>query len=197
MRRLGCLLTAGLVLAFPAFAKKPQIQWDEGYDFSQIGTFSWMPTAGETLEQSDPFLHSHIVNTIEYQLTSHGLTEVSENPDVLVTYYGSTDTEVRLQSDSYGYGWGGYGGPGWGYYGYGYGGYGRVGPVSTTTRVVEYETGTLIVDIVDARSDELIWRGTVSDISISNKPSKMQKNITKAIERMAKQSARLRERAAR
>jgi len=190
MRRLGCLLIAGVALASPVLAKKPQIQWNEGYDFSQVHTFSWLPTAGATLERSDPFLHSHIVNTIEYQLTSNGLTEVSDNPDVRVTYYGSKDTEVRLQSDSYGYGWGGYGGPGWGYYGYG--AYGRVGPVSTTTRVVEYETGTLVVDIVDARTDELIWRGIVSDIAISDKPAKMQKNITKAIERMAKQSARLR-----
>jgi hypothetical protein len=192
MRISRCLLIAGLTLTSSAFAKKPQIQWDESYDFSQVRTFSWMSTAGETLERSDPFLHSHIINTIEYQLTKNGLTEVSDNPDVRVTYYGSTDSQVRLQSDSYGYGWGGYGGPGWGYYGYGYGAYGRVGPVSTTTRVVEYETGTLVVDIVDARTDALIWRGTVSDIAITDKPSKMQKNVTKAIERMAKQSARLR-----
>ena len=192
MHRSAFLLAAGIMLAAPAFAKKPQIQWDQDYDFSSIETFSWMPSAGETLEQSDPFLHGHIINTIEFQLTSNGLTEVASNPDVLVTYYGSTDTEIRLQSDSYGYGWGTYG-PAWGYYGYG--GYGRVGPVSTTTRVVEYERGTLVVDIIDARNSDLIWRGTVSDISISDNPSKMQKTITKAIARMAKQSQKLRARA--
>ncbi len=190
------LLAAGLMLASSAFAAKPQIQWDQEYDFSSIQTFSWMPTTGDTLEQADPFLHSHIINTIEFQLTNSGLTEVESNPDIRVTYYGSTESQVRLQSDSYGYGWGGYGGPGWGYYGYGYG-YGRVGPVSTTTRVVEYETGTLVIDIVDAGNDALIWRGTVSDISISDNPKKMQKNITKAIARMAKQSSKLRARAAR
>ena len=37
------------------------------------------------------------------------------------------------------------------------------GPVSTTTRVVEYTKGTLVVDIWDAATKELVWRGEVTD----------------------------------
>jgi hypothetical protein len=180
------------LLATSAFAaSKPQIQWDPDYDFSQVGTFAWQPSAGESLEQSDPFLHEHIINTIEFQLTSHGLAEVDSNPDVLVTYYSSTDTNVRLDSTTFGYGFGGYGRGSWGYYGYG-----MAGPsvASTSTRVVEYERGTLVIDIIDPGLDELVWRGTVSDIVISDNPQKMQKNITKAIEKMAKQADKLRRR---
>jgi len=180
------------LLAASAFAaSKPQIQWDPDYDFSQISTFAWQPSAGESLEQSDPFLHEHIINTIEFQLTNYGFTEVESNPDVLVTYYSSTDTNVRLDSTSFGYGFGGYGMGGWGYYGYGMG-----GPVltQTSTRVVEYERGTLVVDIIDPSEDQLVWRGTVSDIVITDNPAKMQKNVTKAIEKMAKQAQKLRAR---
>lgn len=180
------------LLATSVFAaSKPQIQWDPDYDFSQVGTFAWQPSAGESLEQSDPFLHEHIINTIEFQLSSHGLTEVDSNPDVLVTYYSSTDTNVRLDSTTFGYGFGGYGRGSWGYYGYG-----MAGPTvaSTSTRVVEYERGTLVVDIIDPELDELVWRGTVSDIVISDNPQKMQKNVTKAIEKMAKQADKLRRR---
>lgn len=177
--------------ATPAFAAKPQIQWNSEYDFSSIDSFSWKQSpAAASLERSDPFLHGHIVNAIEFQLTNSGLTETESGADVLVTYYGSSETEVRLQSDSYGYGWGGYGTMGWDRYGYGMG----MGPVSTTTRVVEYERGTLVVDIVDAASNELIWRGSASGIAISDSPAKTQKNVTKAIEKMAKQSRKLRER---
>ena len=39
-----------------------------------------------------------------------------------------------------------------------------------------------------------MWRGTVSDIVITDNPAKMQKNVTKAIEKMAKQAQKLRER---
>lgn len=191
MIRFRVTLLAATLLSTAALAAKPQIQWNQAYDFSSVGTFAWKQSpAAATLERADPFLHSHIVNAIEYQLTSSGLTEVTSNPDVLVTYYASSDTEVRLQSDSYGYGWGGYGGPGWGYYGYG-----GVGPVSTTTRVVEYQRGTLVIDIVDAASNELIWRGTMTDIVIPDSPEKLQKNVTKAIEKMVKQSQKLRNKA--
>ena len=185
------ILLAAALAATPSFAAKPQIQWNTEYDFSSISTFMWQDSpVAVSLAQSEPFLHGHIVNAIEFQLTSSGLTEVQGNADVLVTYYGSVDTEVQLQSNSFGYGWGGYGGPGWGYYGYGGG-----GPVSTTTRAVEYQRGTLVVDIVDASTNELIWRGTSAEISVTDDIEKLQKNITKAIEKMVKQSQKLRERA--
>lgn len=188
---LFALVLVALV-ATPALAAKPQIQWDPAYDFSGLKTFAWQPSAGESLEQSDPFLHEHIINTIEFELTNSGLSEVQSNPDVLVTYYSSTETNVRLDSTSFGYGFGGYGAGGWGYYGYGIG-----GPVSTTTRVIEYERGTLVVDIIDPERDQLIWRGTVSDITISDNPEKMRKYVTKAITKMAKQARKLREKAER
>lgn len=191
MRQFQLIVLAAGLAAAPSFAAKPQIQWNSDYDFSAIETFMWKESPESvSLSQAEPFLHGHIVNAIEYQLTSGGLTEVASDADVFVTYYGSTDTEVQLQSDSFGYAWGGYGGPGWGYYGYGGG-----GPVSTTTRVVEYQVGTLVIDIVDASSNELIWRGTAPDISVTDDAEKLQKRITKAIEKMVKQSQKLRERA--
>ena len=176
----------------PAFGAKPQIQWNQDYDFSQIGTFMWQPTAGISLERADPFLHRFIINAIEFHLSNSGLTEVESGPDVLVTYYGSVSTDVRLQSDSYGYGWGGFGGPTWARYGYGVG-----SPVSTTTREVQYERGTLVVDIVDAETSELIWRGTAAGLAVSNNRDKLQKNIGKALKSMVKQSEEIREGAAR
>jgi hypothetical protein len=185
MKRL--ILISAAVAVASACAVKPQIQWEESYDFAAIDSFAWKQSpAAVSLENQDPFLHAHVVNAIEYYLTQNGLTEVESNPDVFVTYYGSTDTQTQLQSSSYGYSWGGYGRPGWGYYGYG-----RAGPAYTTTRVVEYQRGTLVVDIIDAASSELVWRGTVSDISVSDDPEKMRKNVSKAIAQMAKQAEKL------
>jgi hypothetical protein len=188
MNRLLGITFIGAVVAMPAWAAKPQIQWDPNYDFSQIRTFSWRDTAGQSLAQSNPFLHQHIINALEYQLSATGLREVESNADVEVTYYGSTETNYTLESESYGYGFGAYGRGGWGAYGYGMG-----GPVSTTTSVHSYERGTLVVDIVDADNDELIWRGTVGDITVSDSVEKQQKAIDKAIKKLAKQSAKLRE----
>jgi len=71
-------------------------------------------------------------------------------------------------------------------------GYGAAGPVSTTTRVVEYLEGTLIVDIVDPMKKELVWRGSSTPILLSDSNDKTQKNISKALDAMVKQNSKLR-----
>jgi hypothetical protein len=192
MMKASISIAAVLMLASASVhaAGKPQIQWNEGFDFSAISTFQWKDEAGMTLARTQPFLHSRIVNAIEFELTGTGLTQVDTNPDVYVTYYGSTETEVTLQSDSISYGYGAYGRAGWGAFGYG-----RTVPVATNTRVVEYERGTLVVDIWNAADNELIWRGVVGDITISDSIEKTEKYILKAIEQMAKQAAKLRAKA--
>lgn len=177
-------------IAAPCLAAKPQIQWDPNYDFGTLETFQWSETPEVSIQSSDPFLHEHIINAIEFQLTSHGLREVDSDADVRVTYHMSIDSDVRLQSTSVGYGFGNYGMGSWGYYGYGMG-----GPVYTDTRVVEINRGTLMVDIWDDASNELIWRGQVQDISVSDNPEKFQRNVEKAIKKMAKQADKLRDRA--
>ena len=186
-RALLALLAA--LVAAPALASKPRIQWDPDYDFSAVSTFQWQTPPEASLERSDPFLHSRIVNAIEYELTGYGLTEVEENPDVYVTYHLSTQRDVTLQSGAIGYSFGGYGLGHWRYFGYG-----RMGPIITSTRVIEVERGTLVVDVWDARLDQLVWRGSVSNITISDNPMKTQRNAEKAIEAMAKQYRKLRAR---
>jgi hypothetical protein len=179
------------VLAAPAFAAKPQIQWNESYPFESIETFQWQSTPDSSLAEREPFIHSRIVTTIEYHLTGSGLTRVESDPDIYITYHTSTDSNVRLRSNSYGYGFSGYGRGGWGYYGYG-----MTGPISTTTDVIEYVEGTLVVDIWDADSRELVWRGSVTR-TLSDDISKVEKDIVKAIEAMAKQGRKLWERSRR
>jgi hypothetical protein len=185
-------------LAWSAQAQKPHIQWNNQYDFDAVETFAWQPTPDTSLQERNPFMHSLIKNTLEAELATSGLTQVESNPDVWVNYHASTTTEVQLRSDSYGYGFGGYGMGGWGYYGMG-----SLGTVSTTTRAVEYQRGVLVVDIWDAASKELVWRGEVSD-TLPDNPQKAEKLVVKAIGKMADQGRKLwqkeverRERAAR
>jgi opacity protein-like surface antigen len=171
-------------VAFAAQAQKPQIQWNSAYDFQNVKTFAWQETPETSLAQANPFMDSLIKNTLEAELATSGLTEVESNPDVYVNYHASTSTDIQLRSDSYGYGYGGYGMGTWGGY------YGMSGPVSTTTRVVEYEKGTLVVDIWDAAKKELVWRGEVTD-SLPDNVEKTQKTVVKAISKLAAQGRKL------
>jgi Domain of unknown function (DUF4136) len=187
--RATLVLLATLVLAPVAYAAKPNIQWNKDYDFSHIKTYAWQDPTAPSLAQSNPFMHKFIQDEIEKRLTAAGLTKAAAgtSPDISVTYHGSVMNNVQLQSDSFGYGFGGYGMGGWGMYGYG-----AAGPVSTTTRVVEYLEGTLIVDIIDPIKKELVWRGSSTPILISDSNDKTQKNISKALDAMVKQNSKLR-----
>ena len=81
----------------------------------------------------------------------------------------------------------------WGMYGYRY--RSSFVPVATNTRVVEVERGTLVVDIIDSASNELVWRGTAKGITVSSDPAKTKRNAEKAILAMAKQARKLQARA--
>jgi len=183
------VLLATLALAPAAFAEKPNIQWDKAYDFSHIKTFAWQDQVAPSLAQSDPFMHKFIQNEIEKRLVADGLMKASAGAmaDVLVTYHGSIMDDVQLQSDSFGYGFGGYGMGRWGMYGAA-----AAGPVSTTTRVVDYKKGVLVVDFVDPMKKELVWRGSTTPIMISDNKDKTQKEISKALDEMVKQNTKLR-----
>ena len=62
---------------------------------------------------------------------------------------------------------------------------GNAGPVTTTTTVRRYTQGTLVIDIWDTRTNDLLWRGTVTDI-ISDNPEKNEKKMKKAMEKLFK-----------
>lgn len=70
-----------------------------------------------------------------------------------------------------------------GYAGYRWGGWDRWGP--TTVNVYEIPTGTLIVDLLDGRSNELVWRG-IATKTLSENPQKVAKLINKVVTKMFK-----------
>jgi hypothetical protein len=165
--------------AAPALAQKIYIDYDKDYDTSGIETFAWNETSETSVADTNPLLHSRIVNGIEYYLTLGGAREVTDSPDVYVTYHASTRKELSVDTTVHGYGYP----SGWGYYGrrpYGYhGGYG-----TATTTVRTYDKGTLIVDVWDTASKQLVWRGTADNITVTSNPTKMEKRIDKALKKM-------------
>jgi len=168
---LGLLMVAG-----PAFAQKVYIDYDKNYDFSKIETFAWQDQS-DSIEGQNPLLHSRIKNAIEHYLSMGGITQVDGDPSIYVTYHTSTKENVSLNTTTLGYGY-----PGGWYGGY----YGAMGMGTSTTSVSTYETGTLIVDGWDAKSKELVWRGTATNITVTDNPDKMQKKVDSALEKIVK-----------
>lgn len=53
----------------------------------------------------------------------------------------------------------------------------------STTTVDTYKLGTLIIDVVDGQSRNLIWRSAASD-TLSSKPNKNIKILDKNVQKM-------------
>jgi hypothetical protein len=120
-----------------------------------------------------------IIQDIELQLAAKGFRKASpgQQPDVIVSY--RSDVEERASFVEYDYGYG----PGWGLgpalgwgpsWGWGWNG----GPV-TVEPVVERKF-ELTVEIVDARRNQLLWRGDATD-NLSRKSEKNIRRLRRAV----------------
>ena len=125
-----------------------------GHSFANVKTFSF--ATGESAEQQtgNAIYNSQLIidrtnAAVAAELGRLGLRRDDRNPDVLVRTHRSFHKETVLYPD---YGWGFAYPYAWGWpYGYGYGG---------GAYAYEIVVGTLTVDLTDADSGQLLWRGT-------------------------------------
>jgi hypothetical protein len=167
--RVTTLVSTGLaVLSTTAAAQTITYDFDKAADFSRFKTYAWV--RGTPL--SDELNHKRIVNAVDTQLAAKGLgkVEVGASPDVLVAYHATFNK--NLQINGFSTGWGGY----------------RFGANrSGSARVDEILVGTLVVDMVDAGSRTIVWRGTATkEVDVKANPEKREKNINKAAEKLFK-----------
>jgi len=199
MRRSVLWVVLAVLISGPAFAQKVYIDYDKDYDRSKNKTFAWKDSDQANLAHTDPMLHSQIAITLAEYIAAGGLVQVDSDPDLYFTYHGSAEEEITVNTMSLGYsypvGWGAssYGGYG-GYYGNHYGGvYSGYAGVSTAMESV-YLVGTLVVDVWDAKTETLVWRGIAADIAITENRAKLDKKIDKALRKMADQWRRMKKR---
>ncbi|MFO8027546.1 MAG: DUF4136 domain-containing protein [Opitutales bacterium] len=91
-----------------------------------------------------PIVDRRIERAIQGELTTKGFEQVSDNPDFRVTFNTVTKTRTEIND---------FGPPLFrrhSYYGYG----------NHQLDINEYEEGTFLIDLVDAESNQLVWRGS-------------------------------------
>jgi len=168
-KHIGLLILIGLA-AVSATAQEVQVDYDRSGRFSWYKTYALYDSEETSLEGTNDLMHSRITNAIEYYLSKGRLKEVAENPDLYVTYHAGSREAVYIDPIAFGYGFGGT----WG------------GVGISTARSSTYEQGTLVIDIWEAETKKLVWRGIAVDV-FSDDPKKADKKINKAIEKMIKQ----------
>jgi hypothetical protein len=157
--------SVGIVLlaATASFAQQVKTDYDRGTNFTQYQTYSW-----EKVQTQDQLWVDRIKEAVNSALTAKGWTHVPSGGNVSVVAIEMTRNQQTLDTfyNGFGRGWR------WG------GGFG-----DATTTVENYKVGTLVVDLFDANSKKLVWRGSSSD-TLSDKSDNNIKNLDKGVQKM-------------
>ena len=157
-----------LLFATATFAQQVKTDYDRNANFSQYKTYSW-----QKVQTGDQLWVDRIKEAVNTSLTAKGLTPVESGGDIAIVAIEMTRNQQTLNTfyDGLGGGWG------W-RRGGGFGGFGEA-----TTTAENYKVGTLVVDLFDANTKTLLWRGSASD-TLSDKSDKNIKNLDKGVQKM-------------
>jgi hypothetical protein len=181
---LRALVLALASTVFGCSTMEISYDFDPKANFSGLKTYAWIKKAqkltGDPRIDGNTILATRIHDAVDAGLAARGFKKATSDPDFLVAYHVSLDKRQSVQTLNNYYGYG----PGWGY---GYGASYRPGgwAGAPESYVYEYEEGTLILDIVDAKNKELIWRGSAQDeVHFKSTPEKAQAQINEAVDKM-------------
>ena len=154
--KLAAVALAALASTGCASAMNVSSHIERGLDFTQYRTYDWgpadaLPTGDPRLDQ-DVFFKDRVQGAVERGLASKGLQmSTSGTPDLLIHYHAHISQ--RIDADRVDR-----------RLGYCYG-------ADCQPDLLEYEAGTLVLDVVDTRTNRVIWRGWARD-SVEDDPAR-------------------------
>jgi hypothetical protein len=147
--------------------------YDPGADFASFSTYTW--AVRTNTGDDDPRVYNRVTaqrvkTAVDRALRAKGYTEEGTDGDFLVAWHGAIEGQMSYQTIT-------------SHYGYGWGWYGDVG--MSRTYVNEWDEGTVLVDIVDANSRELVWRGTATGtVQQRSSPQQAQADLDAAAKQL-------------
>lgn len=148
------LLTTGLLSACSSNQPSFDYDYDQEFNFASLKTYRWYDDVRAS--QLSEYRHfngsdKRIREAVDQELRRKGLVEgEGDNVDFWLNYQKSSQKTQRISGQDGGV----HGGVGMGTYGNSVGvGY------STGPSVRVYEDGTAILDVIDAKTRKIVWRG--------------------------------------
>ena len=156
-------------------AQKVSVGADPAVDLTRYKTYAWAKPAG-----TNPLAHQIAVASVDTQLAAKGLTKVDADPELTVVVFGSTESDIHVSN------------PSWAP---------SLNSIATGVAVGAQgwlvTKGTLVVDILDTKTKNSVWRGTATD-TLDRGPTgdkvkdakTVEKPIKNAVKKMFKQFPR-------
>jgi hypothetical protein len=157
MRRLLAPLLLASLAACSGLSTS--FDYDTKYDFGGRERYAWIEGEGSSLTMTR--IHAAVTDV----LVGRGYEEVDEGEQLVFT--AAVSSQDRVQVADYGYSYGYWGAP--------------YGP--RDVRVYEYQEGTLVLDVFDATSKQLVWRGIASKVvDDAWSPERREEEVRAAVE---------------
>ena len=147
-----------------ALGQQVSVNYNKSQSFSQYHTYAWGGNNQNQIQNS--ILAQQAKSDIDNAMQGKGfqLVPESQHPDIILTASGGMKQQTSYQA--------------WGMRGIG----GGMGGITPEQNVI----GTMIVDLYDAKSQSLIWRG-IAQNTLSNNGNKNSQMVSKAVQKMFKQ----------
>jgi hypothetical protein len=159
VRTIGAVAVASLV-ASGAYAQTVNTDADPSAPFSSYRSYAWTPGTASPVTLTEQRIHS----SVDAQMAAKGFKlATDETPDVYIATHVLTHEEPQVIAN------------GFGPWGFG-GGFGALD-------VRTFVQGTLILDMYDAKTKKMVWRGVATGTA-SDKASKNTAKIDKALDKM-------------
>jgi hypothetical protein len=159
------LLLAALLLA-GCSSVETHVDYDRAQNFSSYRTFGFK----DVRTPDSPLSLKRVRAAVTRTLGSRGLAEVAgEKPDLWVVLHTRAHRETQVTTYNPGWGWG------WGWRG----GYWN------SAYIRQIPIGTLMVDLVDTKAKELVWRGSASRIvDADESPKTRDEKVQEAVDKL-------------
>lgn len=153
--RCALLLLAGSLASAAPARDGVTIDYDPEAGFSRFATYRWVAPVED---EEDPLLHQRLASAVDFHLALVGVRRMGAGePDLWVTFHSDSSGDVVVDSRALGYRFG----ASWLWGG---------GPVSSASRVHTYPRGTLVIDLWDAETGNLVWRASATDAIRAPRP---------------------------
>jgi len=145
--------------------------YDPDATFGGLKTYQWMTPRRTPLgdrQLHNPLFDKRVVKAVDAVLKQRGFRRIDSGiPDFHVGYHTAVRERIDVWSMNSLYGYP----PGWGWNHY----YRPGHAWSYSPRMITYDEGTLVLDIVDGASRQLIWRGSYQ-AKLSDRPQTPEEN---------------------
>jgi len=171
---MHCIRIIVLCNILVSFASCSSILISHDYDtevnFTVLKNYDWHPVE-RSIQMNDLFIN-RVKDAVNRELDLQGYTLVQEDSDFSIAIHLLERKKTSFTD------WGYPAGSFWGGYGYSSGSW--YGHSRLSAR--DYQEGTLILDVLDSAKNELIWRGSATDIVNPNlSPEQRTQQINKAV----------------